>query len=265
MEYIKLEIKDNIGLVTLNNPKKANSLNVKMWGEIKDVFKEMDQNDDVRVCIIKANGKNFSSGIDINYLIDIIENKNKIEVNLQTDHMRTAILEMQESFNAIEDCKKPVIAAIHGICIGAGVDLIAACDIRYSLYQAFFSIKETELGIVADMGTIQRLPYIIGDGDLKELALTSKNFSGLKAKKVGLINKCFLSKQGLHKYSFKIAKLIAKHPVDAVQGTKTTINFNRSDNVRRGLVNVAELNSNLLNSPQVDASLKNIQEKLKRS
>lgn len=263
-KYIDLNIKDRIATVSLNNPGKLNSLNETMWEEIRSVFIDLHSNDVVNVCVIKGNGKHFSSGIDINYLISVMEKTKVIKPEEQKEFLYKTILQMQEAFNAISDCQKPVIAAIHGLCIGAGVDLIAACDIRYALYAAHFNIMETKLGIVADMGTLQRLPRIIGDGDLKELALTSKIFTGIKGKRIGLLNKCFITKKQLYKESFKLAKLIASHPTEAVQGTKETINYSRDHNVADGLEYIARLNSVLLNSPQMESRLDKILSMLKK-
>jgi enoyl-CoA hydratase len=257
-KFLKIEIKDEIATVILNNPKKANSINEVMWGEIGTAFRELHVNEDVKVCIIKSTGKHFTSGIDINYLKSMMTATKAKAPEEQKEFLYQTILKMQSAFNAISDCNKPVIAAIHGLCIGAGIDLIAACDIRYSLYTSHFSIMETKLGIVADMGTLQRLPHIIGDGALKELALTSKVFSAFKARKIGLLNDCFLTKKKLYKKSYELAKEITSLPAHSVQGTKKTINFSRDHSVEEGLESIAQLNSVLLNSPAMENEMKAI-------
>jgi enoyl-CoA hydratase len=263
-KFIQVDIQRKIATIILNNTKKANSLNQVMWDEIRIVFLELQKNKDVRVCILKSNGKHFSSGIDINYLKAIMEKTKSQTPDHQTEFLYQTILKMQHAFSAITDCDKPVIAAIHGVCIGAGVDLITACDIRYSLYTSHFSIMETKLGIVADMGTLQRLPNIISDGALKELALTSKIFSAFKAKKIGLLNDCFLTRKRLYKKSYELAKQIASLPPHAVQGTKTTINYARDHTVAEGLEQIAQMNSVLLNSPTMNEELSKIDSILNR-
>ncbi|MFT6631271.1 MAG: enoyl-CoA hydratase [Bacteriovoracaceae bacterium] len=263
-KFIDLTLDKYIATVTLNNPKKANSLNIQMWDEIRSIFLSLNSNKDVRVCIIKSNGKHFTSGIDLNYLKNIMEETKLVEPPAQTEFLHDTIKGMQEAFSAISDCQKPVIAAIHGLCIGAGVDLIAACDIRYSTYNSYFSIMETKLGIVADMGTLQRLPLIIGDGALKEFALTSRIFSGIKAKKIRLVNEYFFTRKRLYKKAFQLAQELTHLPEHSVQGTKKTINFSRDHSVSEGLEYIAKLNSTLLNSPEMEKEMKKLLGMLKK-
>lgn len=254
-KFLQYELKNSVATVTLNNHRKANSLNEVMWREIKEIFQYIDSCKEVNVCIIKANGKHFSSGIDINFLKSIMEDTKLQLESDQKQFLKIKILEMQESFSAISNCKKPVIAAIHGLCIGAGVDLIAACDLRYSLYSSHFSIMETKLGIVADMGTLQRLPRVISDTHLKELALTSRVFSARKAKEIGLLNGCTLTRNGLYKKVVKLAREISELPMHAVQGTKQTINYSREMPVSEGLEYIGKLNSVLLNAPEMEVEM----------
>jgi enoyl-CoA hydratase len=263
-EFIELEVKNNIATVILNNPKKANSINITMWGEIRSVFTSLTANSNVKACIIKSNGKHFTSGININYLQTIMEKTKEQDQADQANFLYKIIKEMQEAFNAIANCNKPVIAAIHGLCIGAGVDLIAACDIRYSMYNSYFSIMETKLGIVADMGTLQRLPHIIGDGALKEYGLTSKVFSGRRAKKINLVNDYFFSKSRMYKKAYSLAQELTYLPAHSVQGTKETINFSRDHTVDDGLEYIARLNSVLLNSPEMEIEMEKLINKLKK-
>ena len=144
--------------------------------------------------------------------------------NERQEFLRTTIIEMQDSFSEVENCPIPVIAQVHGVCIGAGVDLISACDLRFSTKSSFFSIMETRLGIVADMGTLQRLPNTIPEGILKELTYSSKIFSGRYAEKIGLVNKSFFTKKSLDSHIRKLADTICSMPSYAVKGSKLTIN-----------------------------------------
>ena len=263
-KYIDLVLEKHVATVILNNPRKANSLNIEMWDEIKRVFLDLDLNVDIRVCVIKSNGKHFTSGIDLNYLNTIMEETKARVPSDQTQFLYETIKGMQEAFNAISECKKPVIASIHGLCIGAGIDLIAACDIRYSTFNAYFSIMETKLGIVADMGTLQRLPLIIGDGALKEFGLTSRIFSGIKAKKIRLVNDFFFTKKKLYKKTYQLAQEISELPAHLVQGTKKTVNYSRDHNVSEGLEYIAKLNATLLNSPEMEREMKKVLSMLKK-
>lgn len=244
-QFLRIEVKKNIATLTLNNPQKANALNKVLWFELGKAFREIDQNEDVRVCILLGDGRHFTSGIDINYLADIMERCQKIPKEKQKAFLYQTIKDMQEAISAINQCRKPVIAAVHGVCIGGGVDLIAACDMRFSTKLTVFSIMETRLGIVADMGTIQRLRFNIPDGLLKELALTSKLFRGFQAEKWGLVNKAYLTKAKLLSEVYQLAQTICSLPSYAVQGTKQSINFSRDHTVSEGLEDVAQLNSEL--------------------
>lgn len=262
--FLKVSISNSIATVLLNNPKKVNALNQTMWGELKTAFNMLSNDKEVKVCVIRGAGKHFSSGIDINYLTSIMEDIKLVNKDNQSKKLNKTILEMQESMSAIEDCIKPVIAAIHGACIGGAVDLISACDIRYSSYFSYFSIMETKLGIVADMGTLQRLPLVLSDGDLKELAYTSRIFNGYKAKRIGLVTKMFFSKTRLLKKSYDLAREISSLPSHAVEGTKKTINYSRDRKVSEGLEYIANLNSTLLMSPETSRELEKIKSQLKK-
>lgn len=257
--FLKLEFKNHIAFLTLNNAKKANALNEVMWKEIKEAMGIIDKNDDIHVCILNAAGKRFTSGIDINYLDSTMEETKKADNREEFLYKR--IKEMQSSFSAIENSRVPVISAIHGFCIGGGVDLVAACDMRYSTINCFFSIMETKLSIVADMGTLQRLTRVIPTGILKELTYTSRIFSGYKAQKYGLVNKTFFFKKNMDKYVLKLAKEIASLPSNAVQGSKTSINYSNDHSVDEGLDHIAKMNSTLLMKEQTLGTLKSLKEK----
>jgi enoyl-CoA hydratase len=264
-QYLQITKTNNIATVELNRPKKMNAMNEDMWFEIGEAFKELDKDNDVKVCLLKGKGKHFSSGIDLSFVESIMEKtKEQTGDEAQRQHLKAQILKMQDSFNALEDCQKPIIALIHGACIGGAIDLIAACDIRLSTYHSAFSIMETKLGIVADMGTLQRLPYILNDGDLKELALTSKLFSGYKAKKLGLVGHNYLTVASLEKAGLKLAQSIATLPDIAVQGTKKTLNSNRRSQVHQGLEYIANLNADLLRNEVTVKSIAKIKAALKK-
>lgn len=262
LEYIKIDVKDSIATVTLNNPKKTNAINEEMWREIGVAFNSLNELKHVNVAVLKSDAKHFSSGIDINFILGIMERLEKLPEDERPDALYKQIIHMQDSISAIQKCRVPVIAAIHGICVGGAVDLIAACDIRLSTYTSIFSILETKLGIVADMGTLQRLPRVMSDSNLKYLALTSDFFNGLKAKKMNLVSSNHLNKKSVHKAAYKLAEKIAKLPTNAVQGTKTTINFARDNSVENGLEQVAKMNSTLLLSEQTVAALDKVKAKL---
>lgn len=261
-EFLAITIENDVAHITLNNPRKTNAINEIMWGELKDCFDKLSTHNEVKVCILKSNSKHFSSGIDLNYIATIMKKTKTLPEKERSHALYQQIKKMQETMNAIESCRKPVIAAIHGLCVGGAVDLIAACDIRLATYTALFSIMETKLGIVADMGTLQRLPYIISDSHLKELSLTSDFFNGYKAKKIGLVNYNYLTKKMLHKAADKLAKKMAKLPSIAVEGTKETINQMKKQQIKNGLNQIATLNSTLLLSEETQSAIHEITQRI---
>ena len=203
------EVKDHIGIIWLNRPEKKNALNDELWFGLPDLVKELDDNDEVRVIVFAAKGDTFSSGIDINTLANAFKLTEEAKT---TSGDRLEVMEMtkkfQDAFTSIAKTEKPTIAAIQGYCIGAATNMVAGCDIRLSTKDAQFSIRESKLGLVADVGALQRMPKIISKGLLRELAYTGKFFDADYAKEIGLINDCY-SKSKLNNEVLKIAKKIA--------------------------------------------------------
>ena len=155
----------------------------------------------------------------------------------------------QEPIIALNECKKPIIAAIHGACIGGGVDIISACDLRFVSAETYFSVREVDLGLAADMGTLQYLPKIIGnDGLMREMVLTGRNFDTSEAKEMGLVNKVLPDESSLVEHVLKLASLIASKSPIAVQGSKVNLNFSRDNSVRDGLRFMSAWNSSMLQS-----------------
>jgi enoyl-CoA hydratase len=156
--HFKIEKDHHIAWLILNRPEKRNVMDLAFFDEIGACFDNFDRNPDIRVVIIRAEGESFSAGTDLEEAATLI-NQQSAEGR---DKMQKSILALQEGFTKIESCRKPVIAAIHSHCIGGGIDLICACDMRMAAKDAVFSIRETRMGIIADLGTLQRLPHIIG-------------------------------------------------------------------------------------------------------
>jgi len=183
-----VELNGNVAHVQINRPEKINAMNAAFWTEIIDIFQWIDDTDAVRAVVLSGAGKHFSSGIDLMMLASVANDLGK-DVGRNARLLRRKILELQASFNAVDNCRKPVLAAIQGYCIGGAIDLISACDMRYAAEDAQFSIKEIDIGMAADVGTLQRLPRIIGDGMLRELAYTGRMFGAEEARSIGLVNR----------------------------------------------------------------------------
>ena len=256
---IEIEKKDYITWLTLNRPEFRNMMKLEFFDELSALFNEIDADPDTRAVIIKANGKSFTAGMDIQSLADIIMGK----IANEKEMLRKLVLKMQAGFNAIEKCCKPVIAAVHSHCIGGGVDLISACDIRLASQDAVFSIRETKVAIVDDLGTLQRLPHIIGHGWFRELALTGRDFTAADAYKMGLITHLCEDREQLIEKSHAVAnEIVACSPI-TIQGIKDSILFNRDHGVYAGLDYIAQKNAALLPNDDVIEALTAFKEKRK--
>jgi enoyl-CoA hydratase/carnithine racemase len=240
----KVEADNHIAWLILNRPEKRNAMGLAFFEEIGDLFDDFERNPDIRVVVIRAEGKSFSAGTDLEEAAALVSQR-----SADARHkMQKNILELQEGFTKIERCRKPVIAAIHSHCVGGGMDMICACDMRLATKDAIFSIRETRLGIVADLGTLQRLPHIIGQGRFRELALTGRDFTAQEALQMGLVTRICDDRPTLYKAAKNLADQIAACPPLTVQGTKEVINYSRDNGIEAGLQYVAQKNSAALPS-----------------
>ena len=243
---LNVEVADYIARIELNRPDKANALNGILWHEIGEAFVWADRTHEVRVVILSGAGNHFSAGIDFELVQAILAEVGQLEPGRREERLRGLILELQTAFNSLERCRKPVLAAIHGLCIGGALDLVAACDMRYASAEARFALKEVDLGMVADVGGLQRLPYLIGEGKVRELAFTGREFDAGEALQLGLINQVFDSREQLREGVGEIAKTItAKSPL-TVRGIKQVMNYNRDHTIASGLDFVATWNAAML-------------------
>ncbi len=252
MDYkvFQIEKHDRVCKVIMNRPEKSNAMGPEFWDEISDIFTKLDQDDETRAVVLAANGKNFSSGIDLMASINLIPQGGEgPDIELLSCH--DFLLQIQEKFTIIDTCKKPVIAAVHGACIGAGLDLIATCDIRLGSEDAYFALKEVRIGMVSDLGSLQRLPRIIGEGITRELAYTAKNFHAIRARHIGLLNDIFPDREACVGAAMDMAKQIAANAPLAVRATKQTLNYSRDKNIRDGLEYAAARNTQLIRSADV--------------
>ncbi|KAF8984946.1 hypothetical protein BGZ46_006433 [Entomortierella lignicola] len=238
--------------VELNRPKKLNSMTSAMWVDIRNVFDTLRDDSDVRVIVLSGSGRCFTSGLDITSLnLPLVED----DASRSSFKIRPFVKVLQDSLSAIELCGKPVIAAIHGFCIGGGIDISTACDIRYASKDAQFSVKEVDIGMAADVGTLQRLPKVVGNISwIRELSFTGRYFDGNEALEHGLISKLLPDPTTLFAEALATAQLIAEKSPVAVQGTKHLLNFSRDHTVQQGLDYTALWNSVMLTSPDVPAA-----------
>ncbi len=255
----KVEIDGHIAWLIFNRPTKRNTMGLAFFEEIGEWFENFDRNADIRVVIIRAEGKSFSAGTDLEEAAKLLGQGSADG----RERMRKEILALQQSFTKIEKCRKPVIAAVHSHCIGAGVDLICACDIRMATADAIFSIRETRMGIISDVGTLQRLPYIIGHGWFRELALTGRDFTAPEALQMGLVTRICDDPPALYGEAENLASQIAACPPLTVQGTKNVILYSRDNGIEAGLQYVAQKNAAALPSEDLIEAVSAFMEKRK--
>nr|WP_245226847.1 crotonase/enoyl-CoA hydratase family protein [Pseudomonas sp. PvP009] len=253
-QSFRVELADSIAHVQINRPEKLNAMNESFWTEIIDIFDWIERTDEVRVVVLSGAGKHFSSGIDLALLASVASQMGK-DAGRNARLLRRKIRDMQASFTTVDNCRKPVLAAIQGYCLGGAIDLISACDMRYAAADAQFAIREIDMGMAADVGTLQRLPRIIGDGVLRELAYTGRTVGAEEAQRIGLVNRTFDDPDGLLQGVLAVAREIAGKSPLAIEGTKQMISYMRDHRVEDGLEHVAIWNAAMLQSPDLKLAM----------
>jgi len=241
-EMFRIEKDGFVASLILNRAKQHNAMTFEFFDELKKIFDEFDQDTEVRVVVIKAEGKTFTAGLDLVAANELLGDGSAFH----REWFKAKIKGFQDAISALEKCSKPVIAAIHGKCIGGGIDLTSACDVRMASRDAVFSIRETRIGIVADVGTLQRVPYIIGYGWFRLLALTGRDFNADQALRIGYITQLCESRDELYEKAHNLAVEIAGLPPMTVQGVKEIINYSRDMGVYPGLEYVAQKNAAII-------------------
>ena len=248
-KYYLVEKKTPIAWVYLNRPEKKNAMNPPAWWEAPSVFKELDADDEIRVIIVAGKGPAFTAGID---LIEMAGEIKELADPGQKGGIKRSLIQkiykMQDTMTCIEKCRKPVIAAVHGYCVGAGLDMISACDIRLATADAQFSLREAAVGFVADVGVLQRLPHIVGQGITRELAYTAKYITAQRAKEILLVNEVYPDQKALYEAAEKMAMEIAENSPLAVQASKDVLNFGIGKTIDDALKYVALMSANIIPS-----------------
>ncbi len=253
-ETLTLDVREHVATVTLNRPDALNTMNRVFWQEMVDVFTEIDETVAVRAVVLASTGKHFTAGIDLDDLGGVVLAGDG-DAGRRREQLRRLVLELQESFNALERCRAPVLAAVHGGCIGGGIDMITAADMRYCTGDAFFCIHEINIGMTADVGTLQRLPHLIPSGVARELAYTGRRMHAEEAKDVGLVNAVYPDQAAMLDAVQAIAvEIAAKSPL-AVTGTKEMLNYTRDHTVADALNYIATWNAGMLMSDDLGEAI----------
>ena len=229
-------VSDFIAHVTLTGPGKGNALGPEFWAEAPGVFDGIDADPAVRAVVLSGAGGNFTFGLDL------VAMTSELRYALGAPAMaaeRTRFLDqltvMQRAITSLMSCRKPVIAGISGWCVGAGIDIICAADVRVCSAEAMFSARAVRIGIVEDMGSLQRLPAIIGEGAARELCLTGEDFDAARAASLGLVNHVEATPDAALQRAHDIAVAIAANPPLTVQGVKRVMNQRALEGVRESL------------------------------
>ncbi|CAB3405409.1 unnamed protein product [Caenorhabditis bovis] len=254
-KYLDVEnLGDYVYRVSLNRPDKYNALNFEFWREIGLVFKQFDEDENCRVVILEGNGKHFCAGLDLMAASQIGASDDDDGARKARKLLRE-IQRMQQDFTNVQKCLKPVLVGMHGFSLGAAIDLASACDVRYATRDAVLSVKEVDIGMAADIGSLNRLPKIVGNMSwIKEISMTARHFSADEAKEYGLVSKVFETRDEMRQGLLELAKLLATKSPVAVQGTKGVLNYSMDHSIEDSLNYVATWNMSQLATDDVQLS-----------
>lgn len=244
-ECFKVETSNHIAHVQLCRPDAMNSMNKAFWVELPQCLRDIEAAAEARVIVISSTGKHFSAGMDLAVFSDPKALPMGGDPGRMGEALRRLVLDLQNSLSALEQVRIPVLAAIQGGCIGGALDMVCAADSRYCSADAYFTIKETELGMTADVGTLQRLPKLMPQGVVRELAYTGRKFSAQEAKALGFVNEVYESQQAMLDGVMAIAAKIAANSPLAVSGCKEMLNYSRDHSVDDSLKYMATWQSGM--------------------
>ncbi len=260
-DVLSIERQGPVATLWLDRPDARNAMGTAFFDGLPNAMAELSADRSVRVVVIAARGPHFSVGLDLKSMASLLTGGAQepdggehdasapgASMAMRAASARQGILRMQASVSSVALCPKPVIAAIHGYCLGGGVDVATACDVRLASADAIFSVRETRMAIVADLGSLQRLPRIIGKGHTSELALSGRDISAARAKEIGLVNDVFGHADAVLEAARSLANDMAANSPVAVQGTKAVLAACEDRSVADGLDYVATWNAGFLQS-----------------
>ena len=259
-----VEINNSIAHIRFNRPEKRNSMNEDFWTMFPKEVEELDDSGEIRALIVSSTGPHFSAGIDLSmFKDDIVENETDNELGRSRGYFLQQLRFLQNAVSCLEAARFPVVTAVQGGCIGGGIDLITAADIRICTKDAFFLIEEINVGLAADIGTIQRLPKIIPAGIAREWTMLGEKVSADRAKEVGLVSSLHDNHEEMMKNAFEIAEKLASKTPLAMWVTKETLNYSRDHTVKESLENVALWNAATLHKEDVMSTMMSKMQKKK--
>ena len=256
-QNLEVQIEDHVATLTLARTEYMNALSLAFAAEITEAFRELSRNDEVRVIVLASKAKAFCAGLDLKEFA-AIGLKGSAKSSLEFPEKLRVLF---DCCDGIEACPKPVIAAVNGMCIGGGLDIISACDIRLCSEDASFSLREAAIGLVADMGVLQRLPHVIGQGFTREMAFTARFYKAREAQAMGLVNALYPDLPTLMEAAGKLAREIAANAPLAVQATKEVLNVSRDLPVQDGMTLAKHKNMVLMLSQDLKEAFLSFMEK----
>ncbi len=247
-ECFDVEVTDRVGHIRMTRPERSNSMIPAFWRELPEIVDGFSKSGEVRAIVLSSVGRHFCSGMDL----EVFTNDDAIGPNAlgasghrsrRNERFRSTALKLQDTFTALERARMPVLCAIQGACVGGGIDLVSAADMRYADESAFFSIAEINIGMTADVGTLQRMPRLVPEGIVRELAYTGRRWTAAEAKAAGFVNAVFADHDALVAGVMDVAAEIATKSPMAIWGTKQTMHYSRDHSVADGLEHVANWNA----------------------
>jgi enoyl-CoA hydratase/carnithine racemase len=246
---LRLSHAEGVATVRIATPGRANALSLSAFEQLRAAFDYLGSHPDVRVVVLSADGKHFCSGIDTAAFETLLAAPGGTQcAGRKNAAFYASVRSLQEAVSSLERCRVPVIAAIHGACLGGGVDLITAADVRFSTADAQFGVIEAELGFAADLGTLCRLHRLVGEGRARDLALTCRRFSGTEAFSAGLVSAALDSREELEAEVARVAAGLAARSPLAMVATKAELLYAREHSVSDALEHVAWRNAATLAS-----------------
>lgn len=251
--HVEVESSGSVSTVWLNRPDKLNAMSEDMWEDLPDAIHTLEQDGSTRAVVLAGRGPAFTAGIDVAFLAGMAPSGTSHAATARTVYEE--VLRLQGTFNAIAESPLPVVAAIHGYCLGAGMSLISACDLRVAARDAVFSIRETKMGLTADVGALQRLPAVVGDAVTAEMALTGDDFDADWAWRTGLVSSVHEDGAAAVAAAQDLARRIAVNSPLVIEGVKRMIQANRGKTTAEALEGMAQWNSARLVSNDLTEAL----------
>lgn len=255
-ECFEVEITGKVAHVKMKRAAELNTMTPAFWDELPRIVNGLSDEGRVRAIVLSSTGKHFTAGMDLSVFtggsgVAAANGGDGVEVGRARANLRLMALRLQDSFSCLERARMPVLAAVQGGCIGGGVDMISACDMRYATADAFFCIQEINIGMTADVGTLQRLPKIVPEGVVRELAYTGRRMPAARAREVGLVNEVFPDHASLLAGVMEIAEEIAQKSPLAIWGSKEMINYARDHSVADSLNYIATWQTGMFQPPDM--------------